>query len=167
MLITSEYVAALRSCLTGEGDYTELSRRLQARDGGERSAGIYGVLSMMALQLAARRRFPGGYTDADVIRLVGRARAMFAEGYEIDPLAAEATVRGALGDTTATVDVDGLEMGTALFPLLIVLLEQEGITTDRMDDFLADVLPLAEAWLARDQSASASDRRGDEPRPAS
>lgn len=166
MQITSEYVAALRSCLTGEGDYTELSRKLQARDGGERSAGIYGVLSMMALHLAARRRFPGGYTDADVIRLVGQARAMLGEGYEIDPLAAEATLRGVLGDTAATANLGGLEMGTALFPLLIVLLDQEGITTDRMDDFLADVLPLAEAWLARDQSAFTSDRRGAAPRSA-
>jgi hypothetical protein len=152
--ITSEYVAALRSCLTGEGDYTGLSTRLQERDGGERSARIFAALSAMALQLAARRRFPGGYTDADVIRLVGRARAMLGKGYEVDPLVAEATLRGALGDTAATAHLEGLEMGTALFPLLIVLLEQEGITTERMDDFLADVLPLAEAWLAREQSAS-------------
>jgi hypothetical protein len=150
MLITSEYVAALRSCLTGEGDYTELSRRLQARDGGERSAGIFGVLSVMALHLAARRRFPDGYTDADVIQLIGRTRAMFADGYdEIDPLAAEATVRGVLGDTAAVANLDVQATGTAMFPLISVLLEQEGITTDRMDDFLADVLPLAEAWLAR------------------
>jgi hypothetical protein len=157
--ITREYVATLRSCLTGEGDYNELSASLQARDGGERSAHIFFALAGMALHLAARRRFPGGYTDADVIRLVGQARAMFGERYEIDPLVAEATLRGVLGDTAATANLGGLEMGTALFPLLIVLLEQEGITADRMDDFLADVLPLAEAWLARDQSASASDRR--------
>ncbi|MGH3246266.1 MAG: hypothetical protein ACRDOI_08650 [Trebonia sp.] len=157
MEITSEYVAALRSCLTGEGDYTELSARLQARDGGERSARIYGVLSVMALHLAAKRRFPGGHTDADVIRLVGRTRATFGEGYEIDPLVAEATLRGALGDTAATANMNGPEMGTALFPLLIVLLEQEGITTARIDDFLADALPLAEAWLTREQSASTSD----------
>ena len=107
----------------------------------------------MALRLAARRRFPGGCTDADVIRLVGQARAMLGEGYEIDPLVAEAALRGVLGDTAATANLGGLEMGTALFPLLIVLLEQEGITTDRIDDFLAEVLPLAEAWLAREQSA--------------
>jgi hypothetical protein len=109
--ITIEFVAALRSCLTGEGDYTELSARLQARDGGERSARIYGVLSVMALHLAARRRFPGGYTDADVIRLVGQVRVMLGEGYEIDPLVAESTLRGALGDTAATANLGGLEMG--------------------------------------------------------
>ncbi len=91
---------------------------------------------------------------------------MLAGGYEIDPLVAEATLRGALGDTAATAHLGGLEMGTALFPLLIVLLEQEGVTTDRIDDFLADVLPLAEAWLAREQPASVSDRRGAEPRSA-
>jgi len=155
MLITSEYVAALRSCLTGKDDYTGLSTRLQARDGGERSARIFGVLSVTALHLAARRRFPGGYTDADVIRLVGRTRAMFAEGYdEIDPLVAEATLRGALGDNAATANQDGLAMGTALLPLLIVLLEQADTTTDRIDEFLAEALPIAEAWLAREQSAA-------------
>jgi hypothetical protein len=39
-----------------------------------------------------------------------------------------------------------------------MLLEQEGITTDRMDEIVAEVLPLAEAWLAREQAASLSDR---------
>ena len=40
-------------------------------------------------------------------------------------------------------------MGTALFPLLFVLLEQEGISAGQIDCFLADALPLAEAWPAR------------------
>jgi hypothetical protein len=156
--ITSEYVAALRSCVTGEGNYTELMERLQARDGVERSALVFFALAWMALQCAARLRFPGGYTDAAVVRLVGQARAMLREeGYEIDPLAAEATLRGALGDTSATAHL-GTEMGTALFPVLLELLEQEGITADRVDDFLADVLPLAEAWLAREQLVPPSDR---------
>jgi hypothetical protein len=151
--ITSEYVAALRSCLTGEGDDAGLSAMLQARDGGERSAQILAALSGMALHVAARRRFPSGYTDADVIRLVGQARVMLlgGEGCEIDPLVAEATLRGVLGDTAAAAHLAPIEMATALYPLLIVLLEQEGITDDQVDDFLADVLPLAEAWLAGQQ----------------
>jgi hypothetical protein len=150
--ITSEYVAALRSSLTGEGDYAALSAKLQARDGVERSTRIFAALSGMALHVAARRRFARGYTDAEVIRLVGQARAMLeGEGFEIDPLVAEATLRGTLGDT-ASSRLAGAEAATALFPLLIVLLEQEGITAGQMDDFLADVLPLAEAWLARQGS---------------
>jgi len=158
--ITSEYVAALRSCLTGEGDYSGLSAGLQARDGGDRSARIFLAFAGAALRCAARRRFPEGYTDADVVRLVGHTRARFAEdGYEVDPLAAEAIVRDALGDTAATAHQDGLAMGTALFPLLLDLLDQEGITADQVDDFLTtEVVPLAEAWLAREKSASPSDR---------
>jgi hypothetical protein len=54
---------------------------------------------------------------------------------------AEATLRGILGDTAAAAPLEGLAMGTALFPLLFELLEQEGITADQMDDFLAEVLP--------------------------
>jgi hypothetical protein len=152
--ITSEYVAALRSCLTGEGDYTELREKLQARDGLERSALLFFALAWVALQCAARRQFPGGYTDAAVIRLVGQARAMLGEeGYQIDPLAAEATLRRALGDTSATAHLEGTEIGVSLLPILFELLEQEGVTADQMDDFLADVLPLAEAWLAREHRA--------------
>ena len=120
----------------------------------------------MALRLAARRRFPGGCTDADVIRLVGQARAMLGEGYEIDPLVAEAALRGVLGDTAATANLGGLEMGTAPFPLLIVLLEQEGITTDLVDGFLAEVVPLAEAWLVCVSSRRPPRTGGAEPRSA-
>ena len=161
MHVTSEYVAALRSCLTGEGDFMDLTDRLQARDGGDRSARTFFTLAGAALRCAARRRLPDGYTDAEVVRLVGHARARLGEeGYEIDPLAAEAILRGVLGDTAATAHLEGLAMGAAMFPLLFELLEQEGITADRVDGFLAEVLPLAEAWLAREQSASPSDRRG-------
>ena len=167
MHVTSEYVAALRSCLTGEGDFMDLTDRLQALDGGDRSARIFFTLAGAALRCAVRRRFPSGYTDADVVRLVGQARARLGEeGYEIDPLVAEATLRGVLGDTAAAAHLEGMEMGAALFPLLFELLEQQGITVERMDDFLAGALPLAEAWLAREQSASPSDRRGAEPRSA-
>jgi hypothetical protein len=165
--ITSEYVAALRSCLTGEGDFMDLTDGLQARDGGDRSAGIFFTLAGAALGCAARRRFPGGYTDAEVVRLVGQARARLGEeGFEIDPLATEATLRGILGDTAAAAHLEGLAMGTAFFPLLFEVLDEEGITADQMDDFLAEVVPLAEAWLAREQSASPSDTRGAEPRSA-
>jgi hypothetical protein len=63
----------------------------------------------------------------------------------------EATLREALGDAAAAAHLAPMQMATALYPLLIVLLEQEGITDDQMDRFFADVLPLAEAWLARQQ----------------
>jgi hypothetical protein len=151
--ITNEYVAELRSFLTGEGDDPERIGRLQARDGFERCARRYGMLCATALYLAARRRFPGGYTDADVIRLVGRARVQFVEVVDIDPLAAEAAVREALGDPAESLKTDPQELGNSVLPLLIVLLEEDGITADRIDDFLAEVLPQAEAWLARRPTA--------------
>jgi len=168
MGVTSEYVAALRTCLLGEGDFMDLTDGLQARDGGDRSARIFSALAGAALCRAARRRFPGGYTDGDVVRLVGQARARLGkEGYEIDPLAAEGTLRGVLGDTAATAHLEGLAMGTAFFPLLFELLDQDGIAADQMDDFLTEVVPMAEARLAREQSASDLVARGGEPRSGS
>jgi hypothetical protein len=43
-------------------------------------------------------------------------------------------------------------MAIAIPALLVVLLEQEGISGGpELDGFLADVRPLADAWLARQQ----------------
>jgi hypothetical protein len=152
MEITSEYVATLRTFLTGEGDFIEMIKGLQDRDGDKRSDRVYSALAESVLTLAARRRFAGGYTDADVIRLVGRARALLAGDYEIDPLAAEATLRYVLGKTEAAKQLDGPKVAAVLFPLLMVLLDEQDIIPDRIDDFLAEAVPPAEAFLARHAS---------------
>lgn len=151
-IVTDEYVAALRASLTGDGTYEQHSAQLQARD-GEHSGDVFSALTGMALFTAARRRFPDGYTNGDVIRLVGQVRARFAEpSDDIDPLVAEGTLRGALGDAAAAENLDTAAMTIAIPALLVVLLEQEGISGGpELDGFLADVRPLADAWLARQQ----------------
>jgi hypothetical protein len=148
--VTDEYVAALRTCLTGDEAYDRLGAQLQARD-GERSGDVFSALTGMALFTAARRRFPDGYTNGDVIRLVGQVRARFAEPEDdIDPLVAERTLRGALGDAAAAENLDKAPMAKAIFALLFSLLEQEGISGGaQLDAFLADVRPMADTWLAR------------------
>jgi hypothetical protein len=155
--ITSEYVAVVRALVSGE-DQTELAERLVARDGAVRSEHIFFALTVKAFERAAWRRFPNGYTDADVIRLVGHMRAKFI-GFEVNPLVAEAILRAILGDKAATDNMFGSEMGDAMFLLLVELLEQQGITGDRMDDFFAEVVPIAQDWLASQESVSRFNQR--------
>jgi hypothetical protein len=151
--VTSDYVAALRNTLTGEDDSPGLVERLQARDGTDHSGRIFILLAAAALRCALRKRFPNGYTDADVVKLVGHARSRLGEdGYEIDPLTAEGTVRGLLGDMAAFAHLEGQATATAIFPLLLELLDQEGITEDRIDDFLAEAVTIAETWPEPEQA---------------
>jgi hypothetical protein len=149
--VTDEYVAALRACLIGdEGAYDRLSAELQDRDGGERSGNLYSALTGMALFMAARRRFPDGCTNAEVVRLVGQARARFADTVgEIDPRVAETVLLGALGKAAAAENLDKTAMAMAVPALLFVLLEQEDISGDRLDAFLNEARFLAETWLVR------------------
>jgi len=148
--VTDEYVAALCAMLTGDEEYDRLSAELQARDGA-RSGDVISALTGMALSIAARRRFPDGWTNADVVRLVGQVRVRFGDVTgDIDPQVAEGTLRGALGDAAAAENLDRAAMAVAVPALLSVLLEQQGISgATEIDAFLADVRPLADAWLAR------------------
>ncbi len=150
--VTGEYVALLRAMLTGNGEYDRLSAELQARD-GERSGDVFSALTGMALFTAARRRFPDGWANADVVRLVGQVRAWFADGTDgIDPHVAEGVLRGALGDAAAAENLDKAAMAIAVPALLSVLLDQQGISSAAaIDTFLADVRPLADTWLLRQQ----------------
>jgi hypothetical protein len=149
-VITDEYVAALRAFLTGDGTYERLSEYLQARD-GQLSGDHFSALTGMALCTAARRRFPAGYTNADVIRLVGQVRGRAGDPSDnVDPLVAEAVLRGALGDAAAAENLDQAAMAMAIPALLLILLEQNDVADDEgVDSFLADIRPLADAWLAR------------------
>jgi hypothetical protein len=149
--VTDEYVAALRACLTGdEGAYEHLSAELQARDGGERSGNLYSALTGMALFMAARRRFPDGCTNAEVVRLVGQARARFADtDGEIDPRVGESVLLNAAGNAAAAENLDKTAMAIAVPALLVVLLEQGDISGDRLDVFLNEARLIAETWLVR------------------
>jgi hypothetical protein len=150
-VVTAEYVAALRASMTGNEElFSRLTTEFQARDGGERSGNVYSALTGMALFIAARRRFPDGYTSADVVRFVGQVRARFADSANgIDPRVTERTLRGALGDATAVENLDKAAMATAVTALLYALLEDEDISGDRLDALLSEARLLADIWLGR------------------
>jgi hypothetical protein len=153
--VTAGYVAALRAFLTGDEDtFGRLSADLQARDGGEYSGDVYSALTGMALFLAARRRFPDGYTNADVVRLVGQVRARFANSADdIDPRVAERVLLGVLGNAAAAPIPGPAAVAVVVPAILSVLLEQEGISGDGLDGFLAEARPLADAWLGANPPA--------------
>ena len=150
-VVTAEYVAALRASLTGdEQTFSRLSTELQARDGGEHSGNVYSALTGMTLFIAARRRFPDGYTSADVVRFVGQVRARLADSAnEIDPRVTERTLLGALGDAADAESLDKAATAIAISALLFVLLEEQGISGDLLDALLFEARPLADIWISR------------------
>lgn len=88
MTVTDEYVAAMRAFLTGDPAFSGLARHLEARD-GDAGGNVYAALLGMTFAVAARHRFAGGYTTADVIRFVASARTSPAGDPDIDPRTAE------------------------------------------------------------------------------
>jgi hypothetical protein len=157
-IVTPEYADALRASMTGDDEtFSRLSGELQARDGGQRSGDVYSALTGMALFIAARRRFPDGYTSADVVRFVGQVRASFAESADdIDPRVTERTLLGALGDAAAAENLDKAAMATSIHALLFVLLETEDISGARLDELLSEARVLADIWLGRQHDGRAA-----------
>lgn len=150
MTVTDEYVAALRAFLTGDPAFDALSRHLEARDGDE-GGNVYTALVGMTFVVAARRRFAGSYTTADVIRFVAHARAAATSvrGAGIDPQAAERVLRGALGEATAAEGLDDHAKLPAITLLLSAMVAGENMSGPDLDALLAQARLLADRALAR------------------
>jgi hypothetical protein len=147
VMVTEEYVAALRAFLTGDDDDTfgQLSAHLQARDGSG-SGTAYGALQAMALTLAARRRFAPMYTASEVIQFVAQVRA--AIGDEVDPLTAERVLRGVLGEPATAEGLDEHAKALAVPALLLVLVSQEKLPGKDLEALLGQAQVMANQMLA-------------------
>ena len=156
--ITGEYLAALKANVIGDMDTLARLRDLLEERDGPRSGEIYGALYSVTLATAARRVFPGGYTSAtraDIIRLVARMRgAVAGTDDDFNPRVAEHVLVSMLGGPEDIETLDKEDLAEAIVMLIGGLLAYLGIEESGIDDFLADVLPLAEASFARQQSAS-------------
>lgn len=146
--VTDEYVAALRAFLTGDPAFGGLARRLEARD-GDAGGNVYAALLAMTFTVAARRRFAGGYTTADVIRFAASARTSPAGDVTIDPRIAERVLRGALGDAPAARGLDDHARALAITALLSAMLAEENMSGPELDVLLAQARPLADRALAQ------------------
>ena len=86
MIVTGQQVAVLRAALVGDDETFERLSGESDQDYGD----AFGVLMATAFILAARRRFPGEWSSADVIRFVGQVRAGYDDEDDfVDPGAAE------------------------------------------------------------------------------
>lgn len=113
-------------------------------------ARAYALLLQAALSLAAGRLFASGYTDGEVIRYVAKVRAgntVRLTDLDLDPKAAEAVLRHALGKPGAS------EMGAqthmqALMALLTVVLDDLDLGEAGVSFLVADAKAQAERWLS-------------------
>lgn len=148
MTVTDEYVAALRAFLTGDPAFSGLARHLEARD-GDAGGTVYAALLAMTFTVAARRRFAGGYTTADVIRFVASARISPAGEAGIDPRAAERVLHAALDDAPAAHRVDAHARGLAITALLSAIVAEENLHGPALDELLAAARRLTDRALAQ------------------
>ncbi len=146
MLISDEHVAALRAFLTADDEtFDRVSTVLEERGGGNAYAALQGA----AFAVAARRRFPGGATAGNVVRLVAalRTAANDTDG-EIDPRTSERLLHSVLGTPAAAGGLDEQSKAKAQPALLYALLEEGDLSGAALDSVLAEARELASRWLA-------------------
>jgi hypothetical protein len=124
MQVTDQAFQVLRALLA-EPQEEILNRARQLTDAD--MPAFEGLLEV-AVSVAACQRFAAGYTDADVIKYVARVRAGTGfrdEDMALDPAAAEATLRRALGKPIPAVTApwDRLRARVALLTVLAIDLD--------------------------------------------
>ena len=140
--VGGEHAAALRAFLTGDDTAFDLIGGLLDEDG---SWSAYGLLQATALAVAARRRFPHGFQNADVIRFVGRTRAALGDqAGQVDPGTAERLLRAVLSDPAQAAGLDQDKAALATMALLKAFVTEESLTGADLDAFLAESLTQAQ-----------------------
>jgi len=144
MTVTDEQVAVLRAHLSGD---TEEYKRL--RNMLDREAAKVGYPSLIAAAFfkAVNRHFDKEHTSAaDVVEFVANVRARFDEtGEDVNPQAAEAMIRTALGEEVDG-DFDDGTIADAQLTVLTAIILGEQLTGEDLDGFLADARKLADKW---------------------
>jgi hypothetical protein len=151
VIITDEYVAALRAFLGGEGDeeWARLAGYLIARDGADRAGSILSTLQGVALHVITRQRFARGYRDDDIAGLVATLQAEYVDADAVDPVVAGQLLYAVLGRPGLTDGVDKEELGKASLALLYMLAAEAGVAGAKLDGLLAEARPVAEQLLAQ------------------
>jgi len=142
MTVTANHIAALRAALAGDADaFGRIDRQTRLGDGQE-----FPVLVAMAFIAAVRRRFPGGWSTADVIKYVSQVRIWNNDYDDLSPDLAEQLIRSGLLDRP----LGGQSGETATAYAQFVLLKD--LAGDRNDEqlnmLLAQARDDADRWLA-------------------
>jgi hypothetical protein len=144
MTISSAQLTALRALLTGD----ELTFNRLLADSGLARTHEFAVLTAAALAVAARRRFPPGWSQGDVVRLVARLRTRDAGAHaDINAAAAEQMLASVLGTQHVRDDFDVLASGYAQIALLSELVVD--LNENQLEDLLAEAHTQADRWLVR------------------
>jgi hypothetical protein len=144
MRVTDEQMVALHAYLSGE---YELAERFTSQVAGSGAADGIAELAYAAFVTAARRKFPPGWTDADVIRFVARVRARRGQPDILDPRAAEHQIRSALGEMVTGYQPDAEARAAAHVILLDALVQDLNLDEPARVDLLNQARDLANRLL--------------------
>jgi hypothetical protein len=142
--VSDTQAAALRASLMLNADEAqELRARLT------RAGELDGLSELFyaAFVLAVRRRFAPTWTRGRIVRYVGKIRTTGSSGPDIDPLAAEALIRRALGDDVPFAGDKEQEAAAQAILLLCIVADLELDASD-VDLLVAEARKLADGWLA-------------------
>jgi hypothetical protein len=143
-MITDSQITALRAALAGDADTLD---RLGSGYGWE-YGGEFAALAAKAFVAAAQRRFPPGWSTADVIRFVGRLRARNqGEQADVDAGAAEQMLLSAITGKPMRGEFSDLDKGYAQFALLAELVSD--LDEGALHALLEDARDQADQWLAK------------------
>jgi hypothetical protein len=142
-MITDSHLAMLSAVLAGDVDaFDHLERAFDLDRNQELPAFV-----AHAFVAAARRRFPPGWSNADVIRFVGQLRARNqGEQSEVDSGVAEQMLYSALRGEPMGGHFGEFAKGYAQFVLLAELVS--GLDARQIDTFLEEARERADRWLA-------------------
>jgi hypothetical protein len=142
-MITDGHLAMLSAVLAGDADaFDHLERAFGLDHNQELPAFV-----AHAFVAAARRRFPPGWSNADVIRFVGQLRARNqGEQSDVDTGVAEQILYSALRGEPMRGQFGEFDKGYAQFALLAELVSD--LDARQIDAFLAEARERADLWMA-------------------
>jgi hypothetical protein len=147
MTVSRHHVAALQAALAGDaGSFDRLDHGLDLSEGRE-----FPTLLSTAFIIAARLRFAGDWSTADVIRFVSQARIRDGNRTTVSPTLAEQLILSALRDTPLSVPAD--EIATAYTQFILMKSLVTDLDDERLSLLLAQAQDSANQWIAEQASA--------------
>jgi len=146
MAVSRHHVAALQAALAGDADsFDRLDHELGLSEGRE-----FATLLATAFVIAARLRFAGGWSTADVIRFVSPARIRDSNRATVSPTLAEQLILSALRDAPLSVPADEIATACTEFTLMRRLVTD--LDDERLSLLLVQAQDSANQWIAEQAS---------------
>ncbi|GIG66110.1 hypothetical protein [Phytomonospora endophytica] len=141
--------ALFRAAIGGDSDGIDAATKRLDGDGWAGSVRhVFAVFGQ-----AVQRRFPPGYTRADIVHFVADVRAASHDPGSMSADIAEELVRVALGEADLDPELGFEEVITPQISLAVAILREERLSDAELDEFFTDVELQVEGWLAADREA--------------